>query len=249
MLGNAKRLIVTVMCLLMAATAAMADGFIVIPPPFPRPASHDPYPLEVKYHHVATDIEEMIAVTSVDQEFYNPTSRRLEGYYLFPIPQDAIISKFSMYIDGKETEAELLDAAKARNIYEDLVRKIIDPALLEYYGRGMFKARIFPIEPYSTKRVKISYRQTLERNNGTIGFTYPLNTEKFSAAPLKEVSVKVTLKTAGNLKSVYCPSHEAEVIRKNSREATIGYEAQNIRPDGIFRFITAPTTPSSGFRF
>jgi Ca-activated chloride channel family protein len=222
--------------MIFTAAAALGDGFIVIPPPFPRPVTYTatPYPLEVKYHHVETTIDEMAAITSVDQEFYNPTGRRLEGYYLFPIPEGAVISKFSMYIDGKETEAELLDAAKARNIYEDLVRKIIDPALLEYYGQGMFKARIFPIEPNSVKRVKISYRQTLEKNNGTIGYTYPLNTEKFSAAPLKDVSVKVSLKTAGNLKSVYCPSHEAEIIRKSNHEATIGYEARDTKPDRDF---------------
>jgi Ca-activated chloride channel homolog len=236
MFRQAKSLCSCCLFLILISAAVFADGFIVIPPPFPRPITYQggAYPLEVKYHHVETTIEEMAAVTSVDQEFYNPTSRRLEGYYLFPIPEGAVIGKFSMYIDGKETEAELLDATKARGIYEDLVRRIIDPALLEYYGRGMFKARIFPIEPNSVKRVKISYKQTLEKNNGTIGYTYPLNTEKFSAAPLKDVSVKVSLKTSGNLKSVYCPSHEAEIIRKNSHEAAIGYEAKDTRPDRDF---------------
>jgi Ca-activated chloride channel homolog len=233
---QAKSLSLSFLLTMILSAAVFADGFIVIPPPFPRPVTYTatPYPLEVRYHHVETAIEEMAAVTSVDQEFYNPTSQRLEGYYLFPIPEGAVIGKFSMFIDGKETEAELLDAAKARTIYEDLVRKIIDPALLEYYGRGMFKARIFPIEPNSVKRVKISYKQTLEKNNGTIGYTYPLNTEKFSAAPLKDVSMKVTLKTAGNLKSVYCPSHEAEIVRKSSHEAVIGYEAKDTRPDRDF---------------
>jgi len=236
MVRQVKSISLCWLLLLIFSAPSFADGFIVIPPPFPRPVTYQggAYPLEVKYHHVETVIDEMAAITSVDQEFYNPTSRRLEGYYLFPIPPEAVIGKFSMYIDGKETEAELLDAAKARGIYEELVRKIIDPALLEYYGRGMFKARIFPIEPNSTKRVKISYKQTLEKNNGTIGYTYPLNTEKYSAAPLKDVSVKVSLKTSGNLKSVYCPSHEAEIIRKNSHEATIGYEAKDARPDRDF---------------
>jgi Ca-activated chloride channel family protein len=237
MIRQAKKLFLTCLSLILfAAAAVFADGFIIVLHPDPRPSVRPgtPYPLEVRYHHVETAIEEMAAVTSVDQEFYNPTGRRLEGYYLFPIPPNAVIGKFSMYIDGKETEAELLDAKKARGIYEDLVRRIIDPALLEYYGRGMFKARIFPIEPNSTKRVKISYKETLEKDNGTVGYTYPLNTEKFSAAPLKDVSVKVSLKTGGNLKSVYCPSHEAEVIRKNSHEATVGYEAKDTRPDRDF---------------
>ncbi len=75
-----------------------------------------------------------------------------------------------MFIDGKEMEAELLDAKKARKIFEDIVRQMRDPALLEYQERNLFKARIFPIEPHSTKRVKISYNQVLSKDNGTIVF-------------------------------------------------------------------------------
>jgi Ca-activated chloride channel family protein len=236
---------------LLAASLLHADGFIVVPPPpidqRPRPVQDlpSPYPLEVKYHHVETAIDEMTAVTSIDQEFYNPTSSRLEGYYLFPIPEGAVISAFSMYINGKETPAEMLDAFKARSIYEDLVRKIIDPALLEYYQQGMFKARIFPIDPHSAKRVRISYKQSLERNNGTIAYTYPLNTEKFSSAPIAEVSVKVTIRTKENLKNVYCLTHEAEIIRKNGYEAVIGYEVKNAKPDRDFSVFY--TTDNSKF--
>jgi Ca-activated chloride channel family protein len=235
---------------MLAASIVRADGFIVVPPPphpHPRPSPDlpSPYPLEVKYHHVDVAIDEMTAITSIDQEFYNPTSSRLEGYYLFPIPEGAVINGFSMYINGKETPAELLDAAKARSIYEDLVRKIIDPALLEYYNQGMFKARIFPIDPHSTKRVKISYKQSLVRNNGTIAYSYPLNTEKFSSTPVADVSVKVTIRTKDNLKNVYCLSHEAEVIRKSTREAIIGYEVRNSRPDRDFSVFY--TTDNSKF--
>ncbi len=223
---------------------AWGDGLIVVPPP-PNSGT-SPYPLQVKYHHVSTSIVSMIATTNVDQEFYNPTGRRLEGYYIFPIPENAIIDKFSMFIDGKETEAELLDATKARKVYEDIVRKLIDPALLEYYGKGMFKARIFPIEPNSTKRVKISYRETLEKNNGTVGYTYPLNTEKFSSSVLDEASVEVSITTATSLKNVYCPSHDAAVKRKSDKEASIVYKTKNSKPDRDFTVFFTENESSLG---
>jgi Ca-activated chloride channel family protein len=232
------------------ASLSHADGLIVVPPPphphpRPSPAMPSPFPLEVQYHHVEIAIDEMTAITAIDQEFYNPTASRLEGYYLFPIPEGATISGFSMYINGKETPAEMLDAAKARSVYEDIVSRLIDPALLEYYGRGLFKARIFPIDPHGTKRIRISYRQALERNNGTLAYTYPLNTEKFSSAPVGDVSVKVTIKTKDKLKNVYCPSHETEIIRKNAREAVIGYEVRNAKPDKDFSVFY--TTDNSKF--
>ncbi|MCP4151514.1 MAG: hypothetical protein GY757_27470, partial [bacterium] len=239
------------------------DGFIVIPgphdyrifpPPRPRPLPRPiprpdfrPFPLEVVYHRVQVDIDGQMAVTSVDQEFYNPTRRRLEGYYLFPLPKNAVIKKFSMFIDGKEVQAELLDAKKARRIYEDIVRRQRDPALLEYSGQGVFKARIFPIEPRSTKRVKISYNELLTKDNRTVEYLYPLNTEKFSAKPLKDVSIRVNIKSAEAIKNVYCPTHNVELSRKGKHKAVVGYEENNIKPNRDFKLYYTTDNKKLGF--
>ena len=90
------------------------------------------------YAKVNARITDQIAVTSVDQEFYNPNPQRLEGTFIFPVPKGAQLNKFTMEIDGKQVEAELLSAEKAKRIYEDIVRKMKDPALLEYSGRDLF---------------------------------------------------------------------------------------------------------------
>src|SRR5437764_5231581 len=134
-----------------------ADGFIVIhdPPQRPVPGHFAFAPLQVTYHHVTVEINDQVAVTSVDQEFYNPNSPRIEGTYLFPLPAGSHIDKFSMDINGKMMDAELLPADKARALYEDVVRRYKDPALLEYMGRDAFKVRIFPIEPNSKKQIKL----------------------------------------------------------------------------------------------
>jgi Ca-activated chloride channel family protein len=237
-MARLKHILLPALLILLLAGPALADGFIIIPrPPHPRPPRphFHPFPLEVKYHHVDVSIDDRIAVTSIDQEFFNPTRHRLEGYYLFPIPRGAVIKKFSMFIDGKETPAELLDAKKARKIYEDIVRRMRDPALLEYSDTGVFKVRIFPIEPNSTKRVKISYRQVLPKDDHTIEYIYPLNTEKFSAKPLKDVSVKVDIKANDEIRAVYCPTHKVEVSRKGKTRAVVGYEEMNVKPDIDFK--------------
>lgn len=213
---------------------ALADGLIVIPrPPGPGPAA--PFPLEVREHRVNALLEDRAAVTRIDQVFFNPTHARLEGEYLFPVPKGAVISAFSMFVDGKELQAELLDAAKARKIYEDIVRSQRDPALLEYLGRDLFKVRIFPIEPRSEKRVKLSYRQVLTEDSGLVEYVYPLNTEKFSSAPLKAVSVKVEVKSTRRIRTLYCPTHEAEVVRHGESAAVVGWEAASVKPDTDFK--------------
>jgi RHS repeat-associated protein len=60
-----------------------------------------------------------------------------------------------MEINGEVVKAELLDATKARQLYEDIVRKSLDPALFEYANRGLFKIRIFPIEPHSKQEIRV----------------------------------------------------------------------------------------------
>src|SRR5262245_58654931 len=136
------------------------------PPHYPPPRMHVFATREVKTVTANTRITDQLAVTTVDQEFYNPNAARLEGTFIFPIPKGAHLDKFTMEIDGKQVEAELLSAEKARRIYEDIVRKLKDPALLEYAGRDVFKVRIFPIEPNSKKRIRISYTELLKSDEG-----------------------------------------------------------------------------------
>jgi Ca-activated chloride channel family protein len=218
-----ESLLLSVYLTVVSATASMADGFIVVPPPQPGPMpGWKSFPMEVKYHNVDVEINGMSAITSIDQEFYNPTGRRLDGYYIFPIPEGASIGKFSMFIDGKETEAEMLDSKKAKAIYEDIVRRNIDPALLEYYGQGLFRVRIFPIEPYSTKRIKISYREILHQDNGTAEYLYPLNTEKYSAKELEDVLISVTIQSTSAIKNIYSPTHKNFILFFRSEKSKIG---------------------------
>lgn len=246
---------------------ARADGFIIVDeahwrpgprPPGPIPPPHWPprpmppprtyvfAPLEVSYHHVNVKIDGQIAVTSVDQEFYNPNPSRLEGTYLFPIPKGAQLDKFTMDIGGKQVEAELLPADKARRIYEDIVRKAKDPALLEYADRDALKVRIFPIEPHSKKRITLRYTQLLKSDSGLVSYVYPLNTEKFSAKPIKSVSVKVELESKQPLKSIYSPSHSVEIKRHGPNRATVGFETSDAKPDTDFALYFAPEKDELG---
>jgi len=218
-----------------------ADGFIVINRPVTAIVAPFPYaPLEVSYHHVNVKIDGQICTTSVDEEFYNPNPQQLEGTYLFPVPKTAQIDKFTMQINGKETEAELLAADKARAIYENIVRRERDPALLEYADRGVFRVRVYPIEGYSRKQVKISYTEVLKSDSGLVSYTYPLNTEKFSSAPIHDVSLKIELNSVGALTSIYSPTHDVEIKRPDANHTVIGYEAKNVRPDADFQLFFAP---------
>jgi Ca-activated chloride channel homolog len=233
-----RSLLILAAGLLGILSNARGDGFIVVERPFLVRPGHFPFaPLEVTSHHVEVKIDGQLAITSIDQEFYNPNDQRLEGTYMFPVPKGAHIDKFSMEIGGKMVDAELLRADKARQIYEDIVRRMRDPALLEYAGRDLFKIRIFPIEPRSRKPIKISYTELLRSDAGTVTYSYPLSTEKFSAQPIKSLSVKVEVKTEQPLASIYSPSHKVEIKRDGANRAVIGYESKDEKPDTDFQLV------------
>ncbi len=118
--------LITLIAILMSATAAFADGIIIIMPPYPYPIP-EPWPwhyypppkeasrsLDIKYHRVDVSIDEQLCVTEIDEMFHNPYSVELEGTYIFPLPEGAVIDNFSLKIDGKEIYGEMLDAALPR---------------------------------------------------------------------------------------------------------------------------------------
>lgn len=235
---NSKSLALLAACIFSSLTHLCGDGFIVIHERTEVPRGHFPFaPLEVSSHHVDVKINGQIATTTVDEVFYNPNEQRLEGTYLFPVPKDAHIDKFSMEVNGQMTDAELLPADKAKQIYEDIVRQMRDPALLEYSGRDVFKARIFPIEPHSKKQVKIVYSELLKSDSGALTYHYPLGTEKFSSQPIKDLSIAVDVTSDEPLASIYSPSHNVEVKRDGQKHAIVGYEAKNEKPDTDFQLV------------
>ena len=227
------------MCLLLlAAVPVQADGIIIpSPPPCPVDGCPPVFPLAqlaIKYHHVDVKIDRQIAVTHVDQVFYNPTDWAVEGTYLFPLPLDAVVTQFTLWVDGKPVQAEILDASQARQKYEEIVRSLRDPALLEYAGRGAVQASIFPIPPRGERRIELEYSQVLTAENGLVRYIYPLNTEKFSVQPLESVRVNVSIQSDQPIRTVYSPSHSVEISRQGDKAATAAYEASNLTPDVDF---------------
>jgi Ca-activated chloride channel family protein len=218
---------------LFALAPAYADG-IIIPEPPPPHIPPQPAPLAIKYHRVDVTIEDQVATTHVDQVFVNEAGYAIEGTYIFPLPEEAAISEFSMWVDGEEVEGKVLGREEARRIYEDIVRRQRDPALLEYIGKDMFQASIFPIPPGEERRVEMTYSQILPLDNGLVRYVYPLSTEKFSSRPLQEASVRVEVRSQQPIKAIYSSSHKVAVDRPSDYRAVVGYEDYDVTPNKDF---------------
>ena len=151
MTRTSRMLIVTGAVCAMAA-AAWADGMIV---PI-RPDIRVRGAWAVKYHHVSVKVRDQVASVAIDQEFVNTGRGMIEVEYMFPVPPGAAIDSMTLVVDGKEFAARLLKADEARRIYEGIVRRKKDPALLEYVGFVLYKTRAFPLVPGKPCKVLVT---------------------------------------------------------------------------------------------
>lgn len=227
--------------------SARAQGVIIpircdvrpcIPRPVPQPL---PNTLPVKSIELNTKIEGQVATTHVVQIFRNDTPYTLEGTYFFPIPETASIVEFAIWENGKKLVGEVRSREEARRIYDEIVRRQRDPGLLEYAGKDLFQASIFPIPPNSDKKLELTYTQVLKAESGTVAYRYPLGTGKnlwtrqvtentnrtTNPQQFGVVSGKIEIVGKEALRNIYSPSHGIDTKWKGETSATISFETRN----------------------
>jgi Ca-activated chloride channel family protein len=228
----------TACCLLLVgvgaallAAPALAQRPIIIPVPPPVGRAQ---PLDLSSCKVHMDIAKQVADVDVDLVFHNPHGTRIEGTFLFPLPEATAIHDFTMYADGKKLDGEILKKEQAREIYDRIVNRQRDPALLEYVGTDLFQASIFPIPPNGDTRIQLTYEQLLKRDAGLTEVMYPLRTTRPDARPVGELVFDIRLDSDVPLKAIYSPTHDVDTVRKSDSEARVGYEGKNVAADRDF---------------
>jgi Ca-activated chloride channel family protein len=188
----------------------------------------------IKLHRVSVEIDNQVATTRIEQVFENESDRRAEGTYIFPLPVGAAVSDLVMWVNGKPIEAKILDADQARDIYDQIVRQMRDPALLEYVGAGAIQASVFPIEPFSEVKIEIEYAQLLTVEDGLVRYDYPLRTDQFTNRAVESISISLDVVSNDAISTIYSPTHNVAISRDGDFAFRAGYEASYVRPDSDF---------------
>jgi Ca-activated chloride channel family protein len=239
-----------------AISPANAQGVIIpivcdrpprcIPPPRPLPRPIIlPQQLPVKSIKLDTKINNQVATTHVEQIFRNDTDATLEGTYFFPIPESASISEFAIWENDKRLVGEVRTREEARRIYESIVRRQRDPGLLEYAGKDLFQATIFPIPPRSDKKLEIVYTQVLKAENETVAYRYPLGVGK-NPVPIGTISGKIEIESKDGLRNVYSPSHQIDTRKIGENRATLSFETSGKREPDDFQLFYGVTKEDFG---
>ena len=226
----------------ITATLANAQG-VIVPGPCdrcprpPRPVTL-PRTLPIKSININTKIVSQVATTHLEQVFRNDTDATLEGTYLFPIPESASIVEFAIWDGDRRLVGEVRSREEARRIYDEIVRRQRDPGLLEYAGKDLFQASIFPIAPHSDKKLELTYTQVLKAESSTVAYRYPLGIGR-QVTEIGSVSGRIELDSKDPVRNIYSPSHEISVKRTGERKSTISFEtASGQQPQDFQLFYT-----------
>lgn len=195
------------------SSSALGQGF-VMPPDGGAAGS-----FSLESQEISIDIDDGIASYQVDQVFRNNTNEPIEAEYFFPLPEEASLSEFSIWMEGEQVVGDLLAKGRAREVFEAIVRKLVDPGVLEYADQNLIQARIFPIPAGGTQRVQVQF-QSLISERGTIGeVRVPLWAPAALAGTSGEMTIHVELPGELNPSGIYSPSHPLDIRRRADRLA------------------------------
>lgn len=199
-------------------------------------------PLRLARQTVRVTVQDNVARTEIEQEYYNPTGQTLEGTYRFPIPAAASISRLALYVGNRLEEGEVVERQRARQIFRQIVEDTVrprDPALLEWVGGRTFQMKIFPIPPRASRRVILGYTQPLAASYGRYRYEYPLASAPGKATVVGRFAIDLKVKSSLGEVEVATPLYPTTAeTRGDARE--LRFEASDFRPAASFVASIAP---------
>ena len=206
---------------------------------------------------VRAELIDRVLRFEITETFVNHGSGLGEADYIFPLPRGAAFQDLKLSINGELVSGELMNAGRARQIYEDIVRQQRDPALVEWMGYGMLRARIFPIAPGEVKKVVVRFQMVAEREGDALRVDYfrgkALSPRvhpgrgmgggddmHHDPAPAARGSFLLIYPSDAMYGTAYSPTHSLATIRRGTR--------REVRVDGDAGEITllVPVRRSSG---
>lgn len=191
-------------------------------------------PFSINRYHVNVNVSNQVATTKVDQIFVNSNNFEINGIYISPVPNDAVVSKLALSVDGKSVSGELLSPEQSHRIYRDSARYGDNKAILEHLGTRAFVAKVPGIPAYGERRIQFEYSQVISADSQLAKYTYPLSLAKSASGLIQNLHLEMEIESEDELRTVYSPSHEVTIDRKDDHHVRVSYKGMDVDPDDDF---------------
>ncbi len=193
-------------------------------------------PLKIDRQHIKIGIKNQLAITKVDQVFTNPNGFPMDGIYIFPVPDGAAVSNFTLSIDGESVKGELLSQRESQRVYRNSARYGDNKAILEHLGTRAFVVKVPGIPASGERRIQFAYSQVISADSDLMKYKYPLSLAKSASGLIGNLHIEMEIESEDELRTVYSPSHEVTIDRKDDRHVRVSYEGTNVDPDDDLLF-------------
>lgn len=164
---------------------------------------------------VKITLDGRVARFEVTERWTNRGSTIGEADYVLPLPKGAAFEDLALEIDGEMVTGEALGAGDARRIYEEIVRRKRDPALVEWMELGVLRTRIFPIQPGETRTVVVRFRAVIEREGDALRLDVPA--PRGNGTMASGTALTLRWPDAAEFGETWSPTHRVEVAREGTR--------------------------------
>ncbi len=128
----------------------------------------------LKHTDVNAEVSGSLARVTVTQEFHNPLQEKIEAVYVFPLPQNAAVDDMTMIVGDRTVKGKIKRREEARVIYEAAREAGHVASLLDQERPNIFTQSVANITSGATVKVVISYVETLNYEDGTYEFVFPM---------------------------------------------------------------------------
>jgi Ca-activated chloride channel family protein len=185
-----------------------------------------PFPPAVRMTQmiVRVAVVDGVASTTLEQTWRNDGGGDAEANWILPLPSGAVADGFSMTVNGVAMAGEVLGADEARGVYESIVRSRRDPGLLEFFGRGCLRARIFPIPARGEVRVNVGFRALLPERLGVRNWSFALRAAGVEGLAPERIVLDLSIRSKKPIKNAFAPLAAIQVIQKDDHEVRASFE-------------------------
>lgn len=114
------------------------------------------------------------ADTILDLSYANKSQSALQGMFKLQLPEGALIRDFALRIDETWHYGSLVEKHKARQTFEEIVRRGNDPAVLAWKDGATYQVRIFPFPAEGKRWIRVRYWQDLGEIKNQFVYKLPL---------------------------------------------------------------------------
>jgi hypothetical protein len=236
---------------IVALTATKVFAAIAPPPQVSTPFPHfiparivvpeARLPIELRHIAIQAEVAGLAVATRIELEFYNPNERVLEGELQFPLLEGQTIAGFALDIDGELRPAVPVEKAKGQQVFEDVTRTRVDPALLEATQGNNYKLRVYPLPARGTRRVVLEIAEILSANStagraSALAWRLPLQ----FGSPVRRLDVAVRFVGAAPL-SARLGAAVLPMQRARDGMASLAFTRSNYRGSGALH-VALPAT-------